>query len=288
MTAISVYMDVNNNPAEITAQRSSSSIHHRTSSSSIHHRSQRSNVDTHIPSSSSTATASALLNTATAALSSSAHTSRTFRSINSPVINDIDGDSHDNLGQPVPPSNRDALIQKQIQELIRQSISSSSSSTTATDLDAAFQSFMYASTMNSSSSGGGTTTAISDHFRHLLSSQHDVDNDQNDDDHHHHVSSTTRHQDVYDENGIRLPDPVQRQQLLGGGDDPLSFLRGGISSRSHYHHRSHSHGSHGHENDDDDENDDEMMVFARADDPSVDWMFPTPRHLSYQRSFEEV
>jgi len=263
MTAISVYMDVNNNPTEITAQRSSSSIHHR-SSSSIHHRSQRSNIDTHIPSSSSTATA---------ASSSSAHTSRTFRSINSPVINDIDGDSHDNLGQPVPPS--DALIQKQIQELIRQSISSSSSSTTATDLDAAFQSFMYASTMNSSSSSGGI--AMSDHFRHLLSSQHDVDND--DDDDHHRVSSTTRHQDVYDENGIRLPDPVQRQQLLGGGDDPLSFL-----SRSHHHHRSRSLGSHGHDENDDDE----MMVFARADDPSVDWMFPTPRHISYQRSFEEV
>ena len=270
MTAVSVYMDVNNNPTEITAQRSSSSIHHR-SSSSIHHRSQRSNIDTHIPSSSSTAAAS----------SSSAHTSRTFRPINSPVINGIDGDSHDNLGQPVPPS--DALIQKQIQELIRQSISSSSSSssTTATDLDAAFQSFMYASTMNSSSSSSSSSggIAISDHFRHLLSSQHDVDN--NDDDHHHHVSSTTRHQDVYDENGIRLPDPVQRQQLLGGGDDPLSFL-----SRSHHHHRSRSHGSHGHDENEND--DDEMIVFARADDPSVDWMFPTPRHISYQRSFEEV
>jgi hypothetical protein len=273
MTAISVYMDVNNNPAEITAQRSSSSIHQRSSSSSsILRRSQRSNIDTHIPASSSTAAAS----------SSSAHTSRTFRSINSPVINDIDGDSHDNLGQPVPPSNRDALMQKPIQELIRHSISSSS--TTATDLDAAFQSFMYASTMNSSSSSGGGT-AISDHFRHLLSSQHDIDNANDDDDHHHHyVSSTTRNQDVYDENGIRLPDPVQRQQLLGGGDDPLSFL-----SRSHHHHRSRSHGSHGHDDDDEnDDDDDEMMVFARADDPSVDWMFPTPRHISYQRSFEEV
>jgi len=62
--------------------------------------------------------------------------------------------------------------------------------------------------------------------------------------------------DEYDEFGVRKPDDIRRTRLQGGGarygdigvDDPLS----------------------------------------RADKPGVDWMFPPPRHLSYQGSLQEA
>ncbi len=68
-----------------------------------------------------------------------------------------------------------------------------------------------------------------------------------------------RQADRYDEDGVRLPDPVQRQRLVpssrmfrGGGDDEEEFSMG------------------------------------RAEDPTVEWMFPPPRHLSSQSSLEKV
>jgi hypothetical protein len=56
----------------------------------------------------------------------------------------------------------------------------------------------------------------------------------------------------YDEEGVRRPDPVRMQRLI---------------SRQYSAERS---------------------VFGRADDPSVDWLFPPPRHLSLQEPFEMV
>lgn len=65
-----------------------------------------------------------------------------------------------------------------------------------------------------------------------------------------------RQADVYDEDGIRMPDPVQRQRLVPTGRN----FRG--------------------------VDDDEPM--GRAEDPTVEWMFPPPRHLSSQSSLEKV
>lgn len=55
----------------------------------------------------------------------------------------------------------------------------------------------------------------------------------------------------YDEDGIRRPDPVKTQRLIS---------RGFSSERS----------------------------LGRAEDPTIDWLFPPPRHLSSQESFEQV
>ena len=60
--------------------------------------------------------------------------------------------------------------------------------------------------------------------------------------------------DQYDEDGVRLPDKVQHHTLVYGG------FRG----------------------------ESEEDILARADDPSVEWMFPPPRHLSYMGSLEQV
>jgi hypothetical protein len=63
--------------------------------------------------------------------------------------------------------------------------------------------------------------------------------------------------DRYDEDGVRLPDPVQRQRLVpaGGG---FRFSRSGAEA------------------------------LGRAEDPSVEWMFPPARHLSSQEPLEQV
>lgn len=67
-----------------------------------------------------------------------------------------------------------------------------------------------------------------------------------------------RQPDRYDEDGVRLPDPVQRQRLV-----PSSrMFRGG--------------------------DEEEEFSMGRAEDPTVDWMFPPPRHLSSQASLEKV
>jgi hypothetical protein len=58
----------------------------------------------------------------------------------------------------------------------------------------------------------------------------------------------------YDEEGVRKPDRVRVQRLLGPGHSQFS----------------------------------ERSVFGRADDPSIDWLFPPPRHLSFQESLENV
>lgn len=67
-----------------------------------------------------------------------------------------------------------------------------------------------------------------------------------------------RRQDMYDEDGVRRPDPVQRQRLVPMG-------------------RSYSA-----------EEDDDRVTLGRAEDPSVEWMFPPPRHLSSQATLEKV
>jgi hypothetical protein len=64
-----------------------------------------------------------------------------------------------------------------------------------------------------------------------------------------------RTEDQYDEDGIRLPDPVQRERLVGG------FSPRWRSDREE---------------------------FGRAEDPSIEWMFPPPRHLSSQLPLDEV
>ena len=69
-------------------------------------------------------------------------------------------------------------------------------------------------------------------------------------------------QDLYDEEGIRLPDPVQRQRLVPTGP---SMVFGG--------------GNRGSGRDD---------GLGRAEDPSVEWMFPPPRHLSSQLTLDQV
>lgn len=55
----------------------------------------------------------------------------------------------------------------------------------------------------------------------------------------------------YDEEGIRRPDPVKMQRLIS---------RGYSSERS----------------------------LGRAEDPTVDWLFPPPRHLSSQEALDQV
>lgn len=61
--------------------------------------------------------------------------------------------------------------------------------------------------------------------------------------------------DSYDAEGIRKPDPV-RQQVL---------VRGGTTYE-----------------------DDEEAILARADDPSIEWLFEPPRHLTFMGSLERV
>jgi hypothetical protein len=56
----------------------------------------------------------------------------------------------------------------------------------------------------------------------------------------------------YDEDGVRRPDPVRLQRLISRG---------------------YSH---------------ESSALNRADDHNIDWLFPPPRHLSSQESFENV
>lgn len=41
-------------------------------------------------------------------------------------------------------------------------------------------------------------------------------------------------------------------------------------------------GSHG------DDSDDIAAILGRAEDPSIDWMFPPPRHLSHQGTLAQV
>ena len=225
--AIPVYMDVDHQPVDTTARRSSAS----------------SSVTQAMPEGSHRFSTSTIRPT-------SASTTTTFRSITCHQGED---------DVPLLP-NPQLMMHKRMEELVRGTMSSSS------DLDTAFQTFMYGGT----SSGG---INFSDHFNNsgmVENTLRNYDNDRDD-------NQSNVRQDIYDDHGIRLPDPVQRQQLLG--DDPLSFLdyrRGRHRSRTH----GYDHGG--------DDDDDEMMAFARADDPSVDWLFPTPRHISYQRSLEEV
>lgn len=72
--------------------------------------------------------------------------------------------------------------------------------------------------------------------------------------------NSSRQGDRYDEDGIRLPDPVQRQRLMPTG----RMFRGG------------------------EDEDEEEFSMGRAEDPTVEWMFPPPRHLSSQSSLEKV
>jgi hypothetical protein len=60
--------------------------------------------------------------------------------------------------------------------------------------------------------------------------------------------------DEYDEEGIRRPDPVRQQRLISG-----------------------RHPNMGMDN-----------ALARADDPSVEWIYEPPRHISFPGSFQEI
>lgn len=73
------------------------------------------------------------------------------------------------------------------------------------------------------------------------------------------IAGMGRRQDRYDEDGVRMPDPVQRQRLVPMG-------------------RSYSAG----------EDEEDRFALGRAEDPSVEWMFPPPRHLSSQATLEKV
>lgn len=66
---------------------------------------------------------------------------------------------------------------------------------------------------------------------------------------------------MYDEHGVRMPDPVQKQRLVYSNNHSRRF---------------HS------------EEEEEEDVLGRAEDPSVDWLFPPPLHLSYPGTLEQV
>eukprot|EP01034_Spumella_vulgaris_P021642 gene21642-27682_t len=83
-------------------------------------------------------------------------------------------------------------------------------------------------------------------------SQHGIQQDDDDDDY-----VEGGRPERYDQDGIRLPDPVRQQRLVGNS----SFSR------------------HGRDGED---------AFARAEDPSVEWMFEPARHLSYMGSLEQA
>lgn len=83
-------------------------------------------------------------------------------------------------------------------------------------------------------------------FQAMASSLHGYHNDFNDDmDTHQHSNEP-----LYDEHGIRRPDPVRVSRLIG--DNVIN------------------------------------TDFARADEPSVEWLFPPPRHLSFPGNFQEA
>ena len=56
--------------------------------------------------------------------------------------------------------------------------------------------------------------------------------------------------DEYDEEGVRKPDPIRHERMIGGMDD--------------------------------------FDPYGRADTAEVTWLFPPPRHLSYSGSLQEV
>ncbi len=90
----------------------------------------------------------------------------------------------------------------------------------------------------------------------MMARRHDYhDMEMGDDDEDDEYYDSSNHAE-YDEEGIRRPDPVRMQRLISSH----SF------SRSNF----------------------ERSVLGRADDPNADWLFPPPRHLSSQESFEEV
>eukprot|EP01038_Epipyxis_sp_PR26KG_P008136 gene8136-11014_t len=60
--------------------------------------------------------------------------------------------------------------------------------------------------------------------------------------------------DSYDADGIRKPDKVRKQNLLGG------------YNRQH----------------------EEELILGRAEDPSIEWLFDPPRHLSFPGSFDQA
>ena len=56
--------------------------------------------------------------------------------------------------------------------------------------------------------------------------------------------------DEYDEEGVRMPDPIRHERMIGGMDD--------------------------------------FNPYSRADTADVTWLFPPPRQLSYAGAFQEV
>ena len=56
--------------------------------------------------------------------------------------------------------------------------------------------------------------------------------------------------DEYDEEGVRMPDPIRHERMIGGMDD--------------------------------------FNPYSRADTAEVTWLFPPPRQLSYAGAFQEV
>lgn len=70
------------------------------------------------------------------------------------------------------------------------------------------------------------------------------------------LTPTHRHQNEYDDDGIRRPDPVQSRRLIRGSHPTLSSAM--------------------------------SMAIGRAEDPSVEWMHPPPAHLSYPGNFVEA
>ena len=56
--------------------------------------------------------------------------------------------------------------------------------------------------------------------------------------------------DEYDEEGVRMPDPIRHERMIGGMDD--------------------------------------FNPYSRADTGDVTWLFPPPRQLSYAGAFQEV
>lgn len=115
-------------------------------------------------------------------------------------------------------------------------------------------------------SGGNRGVGMGNIFstHHLQHQYYDDDDDDNMLDNHSHdpiLPGPPPHPTMYDEDGLRAPDPVRQQVLIGSGG-------GGRSGRA--------------------VGPDMRIALSRAEDPSVQWLFPPPNHLSFPGSLQEA
>lgn len=111
---------------------------------------------------------------------------------------------------------------------------------------------MFETAIGGRSIGGGSFTGL-----HASSSHHHEYYDDEDDLPDSPYNQTIPAPVIYDEDGLRAPDPVRQQVLIGGGRSRIAQpdMRGAL---------------------------------ARAEDPSVHWLFPPPNHLSFPGSLQDA